>query len=97
MISIGTSGYSYPEWKGTFYPEDFDIETVPDRVARVGDLWADILGAKHDLRRLLESERRRPMRSFIPSGIPSGRGRTHPLAREALAAARTAWPSNPFA
>jgi len=21
MISIGTSGYSYPEWKGTFYPE----------------------------------------------------------------------------
>ena len=22
MISIGTSGYSYPEWKGTFYPEN---------------------------------------------------------------------------
>ena len=21
MISIGTSGYSYPEWKGSFYPE----------------------------------------------------------------------------
>lgn len=22
MISIGTSGFSYPEWKGSFYPED---------------------------------------------------------------------------
>ena len=21
MISIGTSGYSYPEWKGSFYPD----------------------------------------------------------------------------
>ena len=42
---------------GSVYPTDFDIETVPERVARVGDLWADILGAKHDLRRLLESER----------------------------------------
>ena len=41
---------------GSVYPTDFDIETVPDRVARVGDLWADVLGAKHDLRRLLESE-----------------------------------------
>ena len=23
MISIGTSGYSYPEWRGTFYPASF--------------------------------------------------------------------------
>ena len=22
MITIGTSGYSYPEWKGSFYPDD---------------------------------------------------------------------------
>lgn len=22
MVSIGTSGYNYPEWKGTFYPSD---------------------------------------------------------------------------
>ena len=22
MIWIGTSGYNYPEWKGTFYPAD---------------------------------------------------------------------------
>ena len=23
MIQVGTSGYSYPEWRGTFYPEQF--------------------------------------------------------------------------
>src|SRR5262245_1892327 len=23
MIHVGTSGYSYPEWRGTFYPERF--------------------------------------------------------------------------
>jgi len=23
MIRIGTSGYNYPEWRGTFYPEKF--------------------------------------------------------------------------
>ena len=23
MIRIGTSGYSYPEWRGSFYPEKF--------------------------------------------------------------------------
>ena len=23
MIAIGTSGYNYPEWRGTFYPEKF--------------------------------------------------------------------------
>lgn len=22
MIHIGTSGYNYPEWKGSFYPDD---------------------------------------------------------------------------
>ena len=22
MIHVGTSGYSYPEWKGSFYPSD---------------------------------------------------------------------------
>ena len=21
VVSVGTSGYNYPEWKGTFYPE----------------------------------------------------------------------------
>ena len=23
MIRIGTSGYNYPEWRGSFYPEKF--------------------------------------------------------------------------
>ena len=38
------------------YPTDFTIETVPERVEAIGDLWADILNAKHDLHRLLERE-----------------------------------------
>ena len=37
------------------YPTDFNIETVPDRVEAIGDLWSDVLGAKHDLHRLLET------------------------------------------
>ena len=37
------------------YPTDFTIRTVPERLARLGDLWAGILEAKHELRRLLES------------------------------------------
>ncbi len=37
------------------YPTDFTIDTVPDRVAEIGDLWADILASKHDLKRLLEA------------------------------------------
>ncbi len=37
------------------YPTDFTIDTVPDRVAEIGDLWADILASKHDLQRLLEA------------------------------------------
>ncbi len=28
MIWIGTSGYSYPEWKGTFYPEDLSTSKM---------------------------------------------------------------------
>ena len=37
------------------YPTDFTIETAPGRLREVGDLWAGILAAKHDLRRLLEA------------------------------------------
>ncbi len=37
------------------YPTDFDIDTEPERLARVGDLWANILDAKQDLRALIES------------------------------------------
>lgn len=39
---------------GYFYPTDFTIQTVPARLAKVGDLWASILDAKHDLSRILE-------------------------------------------
>ncbi|TAJ16446.1 MAG: ATP-dependent DNA ligase [Dehalococcoidia bacterium] len=31
------------------FPTDFTILTAPDRIARVGDLWAHILDAKHNL------------------------------------------------
>ena len=37
------------------YPSDFNIDTVHERLADAGDLWGDILEAKHDLRRLLEA------------------------------------------
>lgn len=37
------------------YPTDFDIDTEPERLARVGDLWADILASKQDLRALIEA------------------------------------------
>ena len=40
----------------TVYPTDFTIDTVPDRVDAIGDLWAGILDSKHDLSRLLETE-----------------------------------------
>ena len=36
------------------YPTDFTILTAPDRLRQVGDLWAGILDAKHDLKGLLE-------------------------------------------
>ena len=41
---------------GEVYPTDFTIDTAPERVDELGDLWAGVLEAKHDLRRLLESE-----------------------------------------
>jgi bifunctional non-homologous end joining protein LigD len=36
------------------YPTDFTVESVPDRVARIGDLWANLLTSKTDLRSLLK-------------------------------------------
>ena len=45
---------------GSVYPSDFTIDTVGERLASVGDLWGDILTAKHDLRRLLESGQESP-------------------------------------
>ena len=38
------------------YPTAFTIDTVPARVDALGDLWAGILDARHDLRRLLERD-----------------------------------------
>ena len=38
------------------YPTDLTINSVPERVKARGDLWASILDAKHDLRRLLEED-----------------------------------------
>jgi len=39
---------------GKVYPTDFDLKTVPERLKKTGDLWADILKAKKDLNRLAE-------------------------------------------
>ena len=36
------------------YPSDFTILTAPERLAHVGDLWADILQAKADVRGILD-------------------------------------------
>jgi bifunctional non-homologous end joining protein LigD len=38
---------------GDAYPSDFTMRTALDRLARTGDVWADILDAKHDLHALL--------------------------------------------
>jgi bifunctional non-homologous end joining protein LigD len=38
------------------YPPDFTILTAQERLAELGDLWAGILDAKHDLRGLLRLE-----------------------------------------
>ncbi len=35
------------------YPTHFTLLTAPERLAQTGDLWADILGQKHDLAGLL--------------------------------------------
>jgi bifunctional non-homologous end joining protein LigD len=41
---------------GKVFPTDFTILTAPDRLRQVGDLWANILDAKHDLAGLLGSD-----------------------------------------
>jgi bifunctional non-homologous end joining protein LigD len=39
---------------GKVYPTDFTIKTIPERLKKTGDLWADILAAKKDLKKLTE-------------------------------------------
>jgi bifunctional non-homologous end joining protein LigD len=39
---------------GSVYPTDFTMLTAPARLEEVGDLWANILDAKHDLEALLD-------------------------------------------
>jgi bifunctional non-homologous end joining protein LigD len=38
---------------GRVYPTEFTITTLPERLKKTGDLWADILGAKRDIRELV--------------------------------------------
>jgi bifunctional non-homologous end joining protein LigD len=38
------------------YPTDFTIETAPERLQGLGDLWSDILESKHDFKALVEGE-----------------------------------------
>lgn len=40
---------------GDVYPTDFTILSAPHRLEQVGDLWAGILDAKHDLEGLIDS------------------------------------------
>src|SRR6266480_1705609 len=52
------AGVSMPvRWEEVkeIYPSDFTILTACDRIAKIGDLWAGILDAKHDLAKLLET------------------------------------------
>jgi len=44
-------------WKelGSIYPTDFTMQTVPERLGKVGDLWADILSHKNDLKKLFQN------------------------------------------
>jgi DNA primase len=37
------------------YPTEFTILNAPDRVAKTGDLWANILDEKHDISAMLEA------------------------------------------
>jgi len=37
---------------GKVYPTDFTVLSVPDRLARIGDLWAGIMEARADLKHL---------------------------------------------
>ena len=41
---------------GQAYPTDFTLATMPERLASVGDIWADILDRKGDLAKLVDGK-----------------------------------------
>jgi bifunctional non-homologous end joining protein LigD len=45
------------EWEelGKVYPTDFNILNVSERLAETGDIWADMLKARSDIKGLLET------------------------------------------
>ena len=47
MILVGTSGYNYPEWKGSFYPEDLPTaKMLPYYASRIQNLvWGNTCSA----------------------------------------------------
>jgi bifunctional non-homologous end joining protein LigD len=53
-----TATVSLPlEWEelGKVYPTDFTILNTPERLAEMGDIWADMLKARSDIKGLLEA------------------------------------------
>jgi DNA primase len=43
------------------WPLDLNLLTVPERLSKMGDLWADILSNKHDLSALAQSVKEHPI------------------------------------
>jgi bifunctional non-homologous end joining protein LigD len=41
---------------GKIYPNEFTLKTLPARLEKTGDLWANILSAKKDLNKIAQSE-----------------------------------------
>jgi uncharacterized protein YecE (DUF72 family) len=55
MLHIGTSGYSYKEWKGTFYPEDLKAaDMLPFYAGRLGTVEINNTFYRMPTKKLLE-------------------------------------------
>lgn len=55
------------------YPSQFSILTLPDRLKKIGDLWADILDAKHDLKKILDEMWKADQEEIVPHDTPKNR------------------------